>query len=78
MDITDFTAIAVIGAMLSVVIQIIKNRYGTDTNATKLLTLGLSLAFGGFYVLLQSTPYFQTTILVLSSASAVYALLLRK
>ena len=78
MDIADFTAIAVVGAVLSVFVQFIKGKYGTDSGATKFLTLGLSLAVGGVYVLIQNTSYFETVILVLSSASAVYALLLKK
>lgn len=77
MEITDFTAIAVVGAMLSVMIQFIKAKYGTTSSATKALTLGLSIAFGGLYVFIHNTPYFETVVLVLSSASAVYALLLK-
>ncbi|MFG6605292.1 hypothetical protein ACGYLM_01595 [Sulfitobacter sp. 1A10445] len=77
MEITDFTAIAVVGALLSVAIQFIKAKYGTTSVEAKLLTLALSIGFGGLYVLVQNTPYFETVILVLSSASAVYALLLK-
>ncbi len=77
MEITDFTAIAVVGALLSLLIQMVKTRFGTSSNATKALTLGLSIAFGGLYVFANSTPYFETVVLVLSSASAVYALLLK-
>ncbi len=77
MEIADFTAIAVVGAILSVAIQVIKAKYGTTSAATKGLTLGLSIAIGGLYVFVQNTPYFETVILVLSSASAVYALLLK-
>lgn len=77
MEITDFTAIAVVGALLSVAIQFIKAKYGTTSGATKGLTIGLSIAVGGLYVFDQSTPYFETVVLVLSSASAVYALLLK-
>lgn len=78
MEITDFTAIAVVGAILSLLIKMIKARYGTTSNATKALTLALSVGIGGFYVLINSTPYFETIVLVLSSASAVYALLIKK
>ena len=77
MEITDFTAIAVVGALLSVAIQFIKAKYGSTSGETKLLTLALSIAIGGLYVFAQNTPYFETIILVLSSASAVYALLLK-
>lgn len=76
MEIQDFIGIAVVGGFLSLLIQIFKNKYG-DSNGTKLLTIGLSLFVGGLYVWIRSTSYFETVLLVLTSASAVYALLLK-
>jgi len=77
MNITDFLAIAVVGAILSVVVQIIKGSFGTESNTTKLITIALALIVGGLYVWIRSTPYFETAILVLTSASAVYALVMK-
>jgi hypothetical protein len=77
MNITDFLAIAVVGAILSVVVQIIKQAFGTESNTTKLITIALALIVGGLYVWIRSTPYFETAILVLTSASAVYALVMK-
>lgn len=77
MEINDFIGIAVVGAALSVVIQAIKNRFGTESGETKALTIFLALIVGAAYVAIRSTSYFETVILVLSSASAVYAFLMR-
>lgn len=77
MEIQDFIGIALVGALLSVVVQIIKNSFGTEGNVTKLLTIVLALIVGGAYVWLRSTPYFETAILVLTTSSAVYALLMK-
>jgi hypothetical protein len=77
MEINDFMGIAIVGAALSVVIQAIKNRFGTESGETKALTIALSLVVGAAYVGIRSTPYFETVILVLGSASAVYAILMR-
>lgn len=77
MDTNDFIGIAVVGAMLSGVIQIIKNRFGTESNETKILTIVLALIVGGLYVWVRSTSYFETVLLVLASASAVYAFLIK-
>lgn len=77
MEINDFVGIAIVGAALSVVIQGIKNRFGTESNETKFLTIVLALIVGAVYVAVRSTSYFETVILVLSSASAVYAFLMR-
>lgn len=78
MDITDFLAIAVVGAFLSLVVQVIKEAFGTESNTTKLITIGLALVVGGVYVWLRSTPYFETALLVLTTSSAVYALVIKK
>lgn len=74
MDIQEFIAIAVVGGVLSVFIEFIKNAFGTSSGKTKLLTIALAVLVGGAYVWIRSTPYFETVILVLTSASAVYAL----
>lgn len=78
MNITEFIAIAVVGAILSVIVQIIKEAFGTESNTTKLITISLALVVGGLYVWIRSTPYFETALLVLTSASAVYALVIKK
>ena len=77
MNITEFIAIAVVGAFLSIVIEIIKNKWGTSSNVTKLFTLGLALVVAGAYVWVRSTPYFETVLLVLTCASTVYAFFLK-
>lgn len=77
MEVNDFIGIAIVGAALSVVIQGIKNRFGTESGETKALTIFLALIVGAAYVAIRSTSYFETVILVLSSASAVYAFLMR-
>lgn len=77
MEIGDFLGIAVVGALLSVFVQVIKTKFGTSGNSTKLLTIALALVIGGAYVWLRSTPYFETAILVLTTSSAVYALVMK-
>lgn len=78
MEIGDVLGIAIVGAILSVVVQIIKDNFGSSGNTTRLLTIFLALFVGGGYVWLRSTPFFETTLLVLGTASAVYALLIRQ
>jgi uncharacterized membrane protein YeaQ/YmgE (transglycosylase-associated protein family) len=77
MEIIDFVAIGVVGALLSAIVQVIKDTWGTESNQTKLITIVLSIVIGGAYVWLRSTPFFETTVMVLMAASTVYALLLR-
>lgn len=77
MTIVEFIAIAVVGAFLSLVIEVIKEAFGTSSNVTKLLTIVLALIVAGAYVWVRSTPYFETVVLVLTCASTVYAFFLK-
>lgn len=78
MDIQEFSSIMVVGAFLSIVVQIIKDKFGTKGNTTKLLTIALSLLVGGAFVWVKDTPYFETVVIVLTTASTLYALFLNK
>lgn len=71
MDINEFLGIAIVGALLSVVIEIVTANV-TDPRKTKLITILLALVVAGSYVWLRSTPFFQTALTVLGTASIVY------
>lgn len=77
MEIQEFLGIAVVGAILSVVIELIK---GESSNPlyTKIATLVLAIITAGAYVWVRSTPYFETVVLVLGTASTVYGFFLKK
>lgn len=77
-NINEFLAIAVVGALLSVVFEVIGKKFPTNPNKTKALVILLSLIVGGFYVWIRSTPYFMTFITVLGAASTVYSLFFNK
>lgn len=64
--------------MLSLFIQWIKDKLGTDSLGTKLLTVGLALLVGGLIYFFQDTAYWETAIGVLAAASTVYAFFLKK
>jgi len=78
MEIQDFSQLLVVGTATSLLINYLKNRFGTETNTTKALTLLLAVLVGGAYVYLRDTNAWQTIIQVLVVSSAVYALFLRK
>lgn len=59
-------------------IEWINTKFGVDGNRAKALTLLLALSVGAIYVWIRSTPYWETAVLVLTSASAVYALIIKK
>lgn len=77
MDIQEFLGIAVVGALLSLVIEVITKKVNNPT-VSKAITLVLSIIVAGAYVWVRSTPYFQTVIVVLGTASIVYGFFLNK
>lgn len=77
MDINEFLGIAVVGALLSLVIEVVTIKISNPT-ITKLVTIVLSLVVAGAYVWVRSTQYFQTVLVVLGTASIVYGFFLNK
>ena len=78
MEINDFVAIGVVGVGMSLAIEWLKSKYGTNGRALKAIVLLLSILIGGLYVWLRQTPYFETTLVVLGASSAFYAFLLKE
>lgn len=74
----DFLGIAIVGAGLSLVIELVRSKLGSDSRRTKALTLVLAVAVGSAYYFARQTVYWQTVLGVLASASTVYALFVKK
>jgi hypothetical protein len=77
MEITDFLGITVVGILLSLAVQLLKEKWPAKPVVVKLLTLTFSVLVGGAYWFLRDTPIWPTIIGVLTTASAVWALLLK-
>lgn len=77
MEINDFLGIGIVGVALSLVIEWIKNRFGTYSVGTKAVTIGLSIVVGSAYFFLRDTSIWQTILGVLASASTFYALFMK-
>lgn len=78
MDINEFLAIGVVGAVTSGIIELINRKWIRTSNGAKLVTVVVSVAIASVYYYIRSTPLFATVLAVLASASTVYALLLPK
>lgn len=77
MEVQNFLSIAAVGVALSLIVEMIKAKFGMVSAITKLLTLILATIFAGAYVFLRQTPYFETVITVLGTASIVYGFLFK-
>lgn len=78
MDINAFLGIAIVGAALSLVIEWVTNKLGTNSAGSKAVAIGLSILVGGAYWYLSSTAIWQSILGVLAAASTVWALFINK
>lgn len=69
----DFLGIAVVGAIVSIIMEQVQAKYGTGKLASRVAVIVLSLVFGGFYWFFNDTAFYQSVLGVLATASTVYA-----
>lgn len=77
MELNDFIAIGIVGAALSLLVEVVKERF-KDGFASRTIVIISSLIIGGLYVWVRSTPYYETVLIVLASASTFYGFFLAK
>jgi hypothetical protein len=75
---TSFFEISIVGALVSFVIQWIKEKFGINSNKTKLITLTASLLIGTIWYFYSTADWFVSVIGILGVSSTVWALLLKK
>jgi len=75
MDILSFT---VIGAVVSVIVQFLKNKYGTNTQGTLLAVIVISIVAGTGYFLVKETSLWQPILQILAFAGAIYTYILKR
>jgi hypothetical protein len=76
--ITDLVAIPIIGALLSLFFQLVKDKFGSNSFGNKMAIIALSILIGAIYYLFRETPIFITIVGILGTASTVYALFVPK
>jgi membrane associated rhomboid family serine protease len=74
----DFTAYIVIGAVVSVIVQFLKNKYGTENYITIIIVAGISVVAGSLYFFLKDTNYWQGIVSILGFAGAIYTYILKR
>lgn len=73
----EIANLAITGAFVSVLVQVIKGHAGTSPLGTRLILIAASVGAGAGYWLLAGTPAWEAVVQVLAYASAAYAFLLR-
>lgn len=72
----DFTTLVIVGAVISLIQQFLKQK-SWSTNAKKALIIVLSLGASAVYIAFKDSAFWGTFVSILGSASAVYALLIK-
>ena len=75
MDILSFT---VIGAVVSVIVQFLKNKYGTNTQETLTTVIVISIVAGVGYYFIKQTEFLPVVIQILAFAGAIYTYILKR
>lgn len=78
MDIQNFLAITIIGAILSFIIELVNRKFSASAWQSKAITVTLALIVGAVFIWVQSTSFYPTFITILGSASIVYGFILKK
>lgn len=74
----EIAQLALVGGIVSVVVQFIKSSVGTSRTWTIATVAGLSLVAGGFYYQFSSnTAFWESFVQILISANAVYGFILK-
>jgi len=75
----DITSFIVIGALVSVVVQIIKNKFGTNSTGTLASVLIISIVSGAaYFYIVNHTSLLQPIIQILAFAGAVYTFIIKR
>lgn len=74
----EITQYLIIGVAVSMLVQWLKNKYGTDSNKTLIIVLGLSIITGSVYYFIKDTNYYQTILSILAMAGAFYTYILQR
>lgn len=67
-----------IGAVVSVIVQFLKNKYGTNTQETLTAVIVISIVAGVGYYFIKQTEFLPVVIQILAFAGAIYTYILKR
>lgn len=74
----DLTSFVIIGAIVSLIVEIIKTYAGTDYTKTLISVVVISIVAGTAYSFMKDTSYWQSIVSILGFAGAVYTFLIKR
>ena len=74
----ELTSYVIIGAVVSLIVQYLKNKFETESKMTILIVIGISLVAGTIYFFLKDTNYWTAVLSILGFAGAVYTYIVKR
>lgn len=74
----DIGSMILVGALVTVFVQLIKKQFGTSSTYTYLIVIGISLLAGVVYVLYKDSSWWQNALQVLLAAGGIYTYILKQ
>lgn len=78
MEYLDLGSLVIVGAVVSLFVQIVKTKLGTSGIWTMLAVLLFALGAGALYVFIREAAYFETVFQIILAAGAVYTFVISK
>lgn len=74
----EILSLTVVGAIVSVIVQFLKNKYGTNTQGTLTAVIAISIVAGVAYYFVKQTEFLPVIIQILAFAGAIYTYILKR
>jgi len=70
--------IEIIGAVVSLIVQYLKTKYGTGDMRTLVILITISILAGAIYVIASPAEYWPIVIRIIETAAAIYVIFIRR
>jgi len=74
----ELASFVIIGAAVSLLVQYLKNRFGTENAITLTIVIALSIIAGTAYYLIKGTSLYAPILNILAFAGAVYTYIFKR
>ena len=74
----EILSLTIVGAVVSLIVQILKNKLGTNTQGTLIAVTLISIVAGAGYYFIKQTEFLPVVIQILSFAGAIYTYILKR
>lgn len=74
----ELGSLLIVGVAVSFLVQLIKGKFGTSSNITLAIVIGLSVIAGAAYFFVKDTVFYESALTILAFAGATYTFIIQK